>query len=848
MREIVALSIAVMLFACPANAELSEEAFYPWKDVRNINTGWDYLQTDDTSLSNPDTDLVRRVDLPHTWNAFDTLDPEIGLDYRRDVSWYRKRIRFSSKERDRRLFLRFGAAGQVADVYFNGHLLGSHIGSYTAFTFEITPYIEPGRNLIAVKVNNAPDQMVPPLSGDFNIYGGLYRSVELIAAPTVHLSRKHRGGPGVRIWSPAVSAQRAKVMVSASVDNGEEQPVGLRLVAELRSPDDRVVSTAEKTVRCAGSSVEKVDIALPDVTEPRLWTPDTPTLYKLSVRLYRDGRLVDETVVHHGFRWYRFDPNTGFFLNGKPLRLRGVNRHQDFYKLGNALPPEQHIRDIEFMKEMGVNWLRLAHYPQDNFVLELCDRLGLLVWEEIPVVNSITFEEEFYTNCESQLREMIEQHFNHPSVILWGLCNEVMLRQKQDDPRRNALIERLHRVVHEQDPVRLSVIACHRSEDYARFGLTSIPDVVGYNLYFGWYYEDIPDLTPGLEKLHRLDPDKPLIVSEYGPGSELSRHTVMPGRFDFSQEWQILYHESYLDQFDNMPWLAGTNVWNMFDFGSAKRGDTVPCVNQKGILTFDRNKKDVFYLYKARWTDEPVVYILSPTWTHRTGAPDKQYRVISNCDQVELFHGRRSLGKQTSGFRWNVTLEEGKNKLVAKGIKGKRKEEHAITVNYTYMPPLGREPIRINCGGDRYTDTDGNLWLADQTCVDVEGTWGAIAGVAEYEKNVAITGSRDVPLFQTNRVGAEGYYFEVPAGRYRVRLGLYDPSFATASSSVREFDIRLEGKTVEKGWRFAGEAESRKAVWKEYETTVKGKEGLLIKFDRERYSHSIICAIEVAPI
>ncbi|MCD6287759.1 MAG: DUF4982 domain-containing protein, partial [Candidatus Hydrogenedentes bacterium] len=565
----------------------------------------------------------------------------------------------------------------------------------------------------------------------------------------------------------------------------------------------------------------------------------------LTVLLYAGDKLLDKTVVHHGFRWYRFDADKGFFLNGKPMRLHGVNRHQDYKGLGNALPLAQHARDIGFIKDIGANWLRLAHYPQDNYVLELCDRKGIFVWQEIPWVGKMSQTEAFAANCENQLREMIEQRFNHPCVLLWGISNELLLGKDKPDTGMLDLLKHLNDVVHEEDPGRLSVLACHKSDNYAKYGLTTITDVVGYNLYYGWYYNDVEDLTAGLEAFHKASPDKPLIVSEYGPGADINIHSPYPGIYDFSQEWQVYYHESYLDQFDKMPWLAGTNAWNMFDFGSAKRGDTIPCVNQKGIMTFDRKPKDVFYLYKARWSNEPVIYIQGANWTKRSGTPQKTFRVLTNCDKVELFHNGRSLGTQTTGFRWNVTLDEGANRLLAIGMKGRKKVRHSMKLEFTASPPLDRAPLRINCGGDDYTDVDGNLWVADHSYVDVEGSWGAISGEAKYDSKLHVTGTNDSPLFQHYREGTHGYHFDLPAGKYTIKLGLFDPAVAQSDKKSRVFDIYVQGRKVQAGWVYSTAIQSQRAVWKSFEAEVKDGRGLDLRFVKERHNYSMICAVEV---
>ncbi len=652
----------------------------PLTDRYVINEGWLYLERDTESLPEDANDVYTNINLPHTWNAEDTL--QTGR-YRRVGSWYRKEIEFSSQDLLQRIYLRFGAAGQQAKVYVNGKKLLSHVGGYSAFTCELTGNIKVGKNRVDVWVSNKHHKHIIPHSADFTFYGGLYRSVELIKAPVVSFAKAHLGGPGVRVWSDSVSAESADVKIVAMIDNGNVSSASVQLVVELVDPAGKSVFLGGQNIVVDAEETKSVDLQFANLSNPDLWSPESPTLYTVKIQLLQDDKEIDSISVPHGFRWFEFTANNGFFLNGKSYPLKGVNRHQDFQGLGNALSPKHHRQDIKLMKEAGVNWLRLAHYQQDDYVLELCDELGLLVWEEIPYVNGTSFDPEFETNLRSMMMDLIEQHFNHSSIILWGMGNEVRMKADDDGKARcHGIISRLNDLIHSEDPTRKTIFVIGDANYASRLGVVQIPDVFGYNLYRGWYGTHYNSFTARCEQLRKMDPGKPLIISEFGAGSDMSIHSESPRKMDFSTEYQNDFMESHLKQFEQMKWMCGVNWWNFADFGSASRGNSIPHVNQKGTVTFGRKKKDSFYLMKSMWSDNPVVYIESASWTKRGGAAQKKYRVFSNMDEVTLFHNGNSLGKQTEIFVWDVVLQLGDNTLEAIGRSGTITETHSIAVNF----------------------------------------------------------------------------------------------------------------------------------------------------------------------
>ncbi|MRT91978.1 glycoside hydrolase family 2 TIM barrel-domain containing protein [Ancylomarina sp. 16SWW S1-10-2] len=676
-------TVLLVLVFCALNlfAQISGGERHPFGSQSVIiNDNWFYLEKDSEQIPTESDNDYEKIALPHTWNAQDVLETK---DYRRAGSWYRKYLTFSKEQLDQRQYLKFNAAGQQAKVYLNGEELIHHIGGYSAFICELTGKLKPGKNKIDVWVSNADSRNIAPRSGDFNFYGGLYRSVELISSPKLTISKKYFASSGVRVWSEKVSADLADLHISARVDNGTNKRSKIEIIAIVQDKMGHVVSTGKSRSKVNPGTTELVKVAMTDVVNPSLWSPEHPELYQVKIELHSKGQLLDEVVVNHGFRWYEFTADKGFFLNGKAYKLKGLNRHQDNYGEGNAVSLEHHLRDIKLIKELGVNWLRLAHYQQDDYVLQLCDKMGILVWEEIPYVNKTSFEPEFEQNLQSMMKDLINQHFNHSCIILWGMGNEVWMGDRGDGKANiYDIVKNLNDLVHSEDPVRKTVFVNGDNNRPIDFKVYEIPDVFGYNLYRGWYGTHYNTFTERVNELHAMMPNKPLIISEFGAGSDVRVHTENPLRQDFSIEYQNNFLESHLNQIDKIDWLCGVNWWSFADFGAAHRGDTKPHINQKGLVTFDRHKKDIFYLLKSKWSKEPVLYLETPTWEERGGDANKVYRVFTNMNEVELFHNGKSLGKQTNGFKWNVVLTKGINKLKAIGVNSDLVKEHGFELFY----------------------------------------------------------------------------------------------------------------------------------------------------------------------
>jgi beta-galactosidase len=773
-----------------------------------INEHWRYAPGELQGAEAPayDDRAFTVVNLPHTWNAEDAFTE--SLDYRRGIGWYRKRLDLDGSLQGKRLFLFFEGANQVADVFVNGRTAGTHIGGYTAFAFDITTLARfDAPNVIAVRVDNRHDDDIPPLNADFTFYGGIYRDVWLIATEPVHIAVLDHASPGVFIDTPEVSAERATVRVHGRIVNHLRAARSVEVVNRVLDGDGSEVAVLRSDVQvAAGGSTPFAQVSSP-VVRPRLWSPEEPNLYRVVTEVHDDGTIVDRTENPLGFRWFTVDAQRGFFLNGRPMQLNGSNRHQDRPEFGNALPDWAHRQDVSLVKATGFNFLRLAHYPQDPAVLDEMDRLGLLGWEEIPVVNIISESGAFADHAERMLVEMIRQHYNHPSIVFWGYMNEVLLRKPDPVPpgysaKVHALAERLEAVVHAEDSTRTTVIAVSLDEIDDGSGMQDVADVFAMNLYFGWYYRTLEGLGPFLDSLHARNPTRPLMISEYGAGSDERIHALVPRAFDFSTEHQQVYHEANFRQLRERPWIVGTAVWNQFDFGSKGRHDSKPNINQKGLLYFDRKPKDVWHYYRALLVQEPVLHIATRDWPVRAGSRPVDARqpvvVYTNLPEVELFVNGSALGKQqpeNATARWTVPFRAGTNRLVARGGDG---VSDVFDVRYDDRSGFfragesGVRELAVNAGSHyAFLDAAGTVWEPDRAYT--AGDWGHVGGEARLPHH-RIFGSGDDPLYQHVRNGARQYRFDVPDGTYDVRLLFVETEHTERGRRV--FDVVVNGQAV----------------------------------------------------
>jgi beta-galactosidase len=609
-----------------------------------------------------------KTDLPHTWNAQDAQDG--GGDYHRGIGWYRKTVKVPASLDGRPLFLEFGGAGQVAEVYVNGALVGHHEGAFGLFRVDVTEALADGGS-VAVKVDNSLRTDVAPLAGDFNVYGGLYRGVRLVSTAITHLDMLDSGGPGVIIRQRSLTDAAATIDVTSRVEN----PDGADLLTTVIDRRGRVVAS-ETTA--AGTAVSQ----RLEVPRPHRWdgTAD-PYLYRIRVSVVRHRRTLDAVTQPLGLRTITIDPARGLFLNGRPYQVHGVNRHQDWENVGWATTRRQTLRDFTVMREMGVNAIRLAHYPQDDFVYELADRFGILLYSEVPYVGGFPSppgsnpSPGLTSNLVAQAREAVRALGNHPSIAWWGIGNELA-----DTPDVNANLEVIEGTIKAEDSTRQTSYA-HLSGLYPdSSSVLDHADLSAYNRYDGWYFGFPSAFGSWADALHATDPGRPIGITEYGAGASVQQHQEWPGTaagLDTSkphpEEYQAYHHSQLWQQINSRPYLWGSFVWAMFDFASDARheGDHLGR-NDKGLVTADRNtRKAAFYYFKSAWTQTPTVRIVEKRWERRSDASTTVH-VFSNAPSVTLringvVKGRQSVVNHTAAFP--VQLRPGDNRVIAQATK-----------------------------------------------------------------------------------------------------------------------------------------------------------------------------------
>lgn len=781
------------------------------REMKTINDNWEFRKSIDESWES--------VNLPHTFN----IDAYQQRNYYQGKGFYRRTLVLPEIVAERRYYMKIDAASKAANIRVNGKEVGSHVGGYTACIVDITEYIRK-ENLIEITVDNGRKD-ITPISADFTFWGGIYRDVWLISTPKQHFNMSNMGSDGIFISTPVVNEKRGVLKVKCEVTNDSHESSILEVRSAIYSPQGKLLQTIKQKQKLKSGETYIFENTSGAIESPDLWSPETPSLYLVKTTLVdpKSGKLLDEKNHKVGFRWFTFDGSKGFFLNGKSYKLRGLNRHQDQAPAGVALDDEAHRRDIFLMKELGCNFIRISHFPQDDAILEMCDELGLLAWEEIPIINIVPNTPGYDDNCEYNLREMIRQHYNHSSVITWGYMNEILLTAPSIGKpewlackeRTVNLAQRLEAVLKEEDPGRASVMAFNMTNLYNEIGLNLV-DVVGWNLYHGWYVDKLKDFNAWCEDQHRRYPDQPMIISEWGAGSDKRLHSTQGRAFDFSIEYQQTYIEHYLPFIENTEWISGCAYWNFIDFNVAARQESMPRVNNKGLAYNNRIWKDVAYYFKAMWRkDIPVIRIASRDWEMRTGEINKpqSIKIYSNMPEVELFINGQSIGCQKIAnchTVFNVILPEGISVLMAQGIKNGKTVQDAMTIQFKSLPNIAEgDELAINVGSNCYFTSDiSNLtWLPDQPYT-ARG-WGYIGGKA-HSTTSEIYNTLDGPIYQTWREGNWSYKIDAPIGEYEIELLIADVTKPAAQlanllnknkeekhSGETRFHISICGKQVE---------------------------------------------------
>lgn len=617
----------------------------------NLNKGWRFSRAC-TALPDRLPADWERVDLPHTWNAVDGHDGNGSYD--RGLGWYVRTFETPRQPLSGgRVFVEIPAAGQQAVVYVNGCEVCAHEGGYSTFRADITDVCKKeGENLLAMACSNENKTNVYPQSADFTFYGGLYRGVSLISVPKTHFELMYWGSSGLKVTAKPTPCGGAEFALESWVVNADENFTVQYCICDA---DGKEVAYG---VRPADSTAVKIYV--PDAV---LWDCDHPYLYTVTAILQRRNEAYDMVSARVGVRSFSCDPDKGFILNGVPTPLRGVSRHQDVLYKGNALTREDHYRDAKIIKELGANTIRLAHYQHSQDFYDACDELGFVVWAEIPFISVMSPDPAAHENCITQLKELVWQNYNHPSICFWGISNEILIGGISEQLVENH--KELNALCKELDPTRLTTIA-HVTMTPEDSPVHHITDVESYNHYFGWYGGKMEDNGPWLDAFHKKYPEICLGLSEYGCEGIITYHGPNPACKDYSEEYQALYHEHMAKVLNERPWLWSSHVWNMFDFGCAARNEGgVAGRNNKGLVTMDRlTKKDSYYIYKAYWNKEPMVHLCGKRYAQRAGETT-QIRVYSNQPTVSLYVNGKLAGVLTADkvFVFTVALENGFNSI-----------------------------------------------------------------------------------------------------------------------------------------------------------------------------------------
>lgn len=671
------------------------------RELTSLNGEWDFHFGNEPSA---------KVQVPHTWNAVDGADGISGVKksalsvqgtgYKRGEAVYERDL--PEIKPDKRYFIKGDGAAIISEVLVNGKSAGKHEGSYTAFCYEITPLLQKGNNKLTIKTNNSITDYIAPLAGDFTVFGGLYRPVNLIETDDVCIQPDYFASPGVFMKQTLTNnGKDAELQVNTRISSIKSKgfiPVTLRVM----SPQGKIIIDTTKQVEVKPNTVSEESFNL-NIKNPELWQArENPALYKVEVSIAQGNKKIDSVVQPLGFRSFEFTPDRGVLLNGKAMQIKGVNRHQDKEGKGTALSTEDELLDMQLIYDMGADGLRTAHYPQTKTIYDFCDSKGIIVWSEVPNVEKVKKPDEFIDNNKLQAKEMVLQLGNHPSIAMWGIYNEIY---HQCSPQEASIgmediLDNLTAHLRKLDPSRPVVAATNRAE---KKRLNLIPTLLCANMYPGWYGGS-PDSMGGSIKNYRAQyPSSPFGVSEYGAGASIHMQEYpakQPGAFDYwhPESWQNAVHEGNYKTIKTHPEVWGSFIWNMFDFATDCRNEGEHAgMNDKGLVTYDRKTpKDAYFFYKANWNPELMNYITARRFTRRQ-IGEIPVKVYSNADEVNLFLNGKSLGKKQPDdlkrVTWEkVTLKEGSNtlKVIAKR-KGK-----TVTDNVTWEYKKPASPVTVD--------------------------------------------------------------------------------------------------------------------------------------------------------
>ncbi|WP_179351408.1 glycoside hydrolase family 2 protein [Winogradskyella vidalii] len=821
-----------------------------------INSGWQFSE---------DKSVWETVNIPHTWNKDDAFDDTPG--YRRGLGYYQKQLYIGSEQKEQNQYLKFNAVNQEATIFVNGKKVGNHRGGYAAFNFNISEFITyEAYNLIEVTVDNSHNEDIPPLDADFTFYGGIYRDVELITLPKQHFSLEDYASDGFYINYPQVSEESARIEVTALLNNTASRKEKTTLKLVLSDAEGKIITTYSETFKLKSKTSEAFKVPLPEVKNPKLWSPEHPYLYQLQLVLTDDkGETLDLKTANVGFRWVSVDADKGFYLNGKPIKLIGVNRHQDYEGYGNAVPMALQKKDIELIKEMGSNVIRFAHYPHARELYKRCDELGILVWTETPIVNKVTNTEAFFKTATNMQKEHIKQYYNYPSVVMFGYMNEIFLRlafdQKESEAEKEnrkkytyQLAKQLEELTRKEAPNHITVMALHFNELYNETNIADLPMLVGWNLYFGWYHDTIKDLGVFLDNQHQRFPKRAIMVSEYGPGADVRISTIKPSRYDYSQEYQLQLHSGYYNQVIERNFVTGMTAWNFADFGSEFRGESVPHVNQKGLVQYNRQPKEVYYWYQTVLNSKtPLVHIANYQDDVTLIDQDSfDITIFSNQEKAKLYVNHTfvqdlifKLGIATV----SVPFNQGENTLRVESKTVSDELDMKVNILKTLKTNQNTK-LAINVGTHvNFRDNvAGVTFLSDRPYS--ENLYGYLPNSGKCERKLVpfnIGNSINEGVYQTMLVDCEAYKVDVPDGKYKVSLYFVEPQLknkahvifnlsatngeSEADTMHRMFAIKLNEKTIANQFNMAKEYDNKYGIKQSAIISIENNSGLTIRLN-----------------
>lgn len=667
------------------------------RKILNLNPDWTFSkqvanQVNDLSY---DDSQWKFVSLPHTWNA---VDGSNGFQYYRGACWYRKIVTLPEEDKDKRVFIEFQGSNSVTDLYVNETYVGQHRGGYSTFRFDITDnFIFGMPNVVSVKVDNSEVENVYPLRADFTFYGGIYRDVKLIVVHPVHIDVMDYGAQGMYVVQEEVTDSFAKLKLQTRISNASAQQQKVRLWVDIIDCSNQLVGYRAAEITLNDNETRVVDLDL-NINEPQLWNGSSDAaLYEARVSLQKHNDTIDQITVPFGLRYFHVDPQEGLYLNGQKYTLKGVSRHQDRKDMGWAITEQAQDEDMSLIKEMGATSIRLAHYQHSQYFYDLCDREGMVVWAEIPFITQMFESDATGENAKQQMMELIKQNFNHPSILFWGIQNEIQIDNKREKEAYKIVVE-LNELTKKLDPTRLTAMAnlfvVEPDDAY-----NSVTDVIGYNKYDGWYTGKAEDLAPWIDRFHQDQPNISLSISEYGAEGIVEYHSDDPKVNDYTEEYHALYHEKVWKIFSERPYLWATYVWNMFDFGANIRDEGgVQGRNNKGLVSYDRKiKKDAFYMYKAHWSDTPFVHITGKRHIERA-ISSIDVKVYTNCETVVLYVNGEKMNTESGSAKIvifkNITLNQAQNFIEVKAqsegiIYEDRAWFHKVeTENISYRAPV----------------------------------------------------------------------------------------------------------------------------------------------------------------